>query len=300
MGAPVIPVCVPDRATLTVTDGDGDGLIDYIPFVASSGAAAFPARNGIFTVTVMEGGSPKSRILSYRELDVTNKRLKGIGDPNGLPLTSLTLKDPGTAPPYQNFIEMTKFIRLDSTGTFGTGSAAVSRKVTYYAPIGYARLQPEPKKWLQDNMSNLTNWQASDHIGRIGTFTAGTSYGSTMRVDTTQAVNTLPGGSCLKFREFQVGINSSVARVQSGELLHTAVQQEWLRAGNYLGYDLEMKTFYTLINPMAKHAMGLTFRLDDKGNALGFTYARGIAGYDAYGCDQDGIPFGWFWSGYAN
>jgi hypothetical protein len=61
-----------------------------------------------------------------------------------------------------------------------------------------------------------------------------------------------------------------------------------------------MKTFYTLINPMAKHALGLTFRLDDKGNALGFTFARGIAGFDAYACDQDGIPFGWFWGGYTD
>ena len=121
-----------------------------------------------------------------------------------------------------------------------------------------------------------------------------------MRVDTTQAVNTIPGGSCLKFREFQVGLNSSVARCRPVRLLHSAVQLEWLRAGNYLSYDLEMKSFYTLINPMVKHALGLTFRLDEAGNALGFTYARGIAGFDAYGCDQDGIPFGWFWAGYTN
>jgi prepilin-type N-terminal cleavage/methylation domain-containing protein len=298
VGATVTPVSIPDRATLTATDSDGDGLLDYIPFVASSGAAAFPARNGIFTVFVQ--GSTERRILSYRELDIANRRLKGIGDPSGLPLTSLTLQDPGTGPSYTKVIELMKFIRLDSTGTIGTGSAAVSRKVTYYAPIGYAKALPEPKKQFHDTMQDLTNWISGDDISKIGSFKAGTSYGSTMRVDTAQTVNTLPGGSCLKFREFQVGLNSSVARLSNGEILHTAVQQEWLRAGNYLSYDLEMKTFYTLVNPMVKHAMGLTFRLDDKGNALGFTYARGIAGYDAYGCDQDGIPFGWFWSGYAN
>ena len=47
-----------------------------------------------------------------------------------------------------NFVEQTRFARIESTGTFGTGASAVSRKVTYYAPIGYAKLQPEPKKEL--------------------------------------------------------------------------------------------------------------------------------------------------------
>ena len=243
-----------------------------------------------------------TRILAYRQRDIATSRFRGISDPNGGSLPTGACGDPTTTAPYAKYIEQTRYARIESTGTFGTGASAVSRKVTYYAPIGYAKLQPEPKKGLQDNMSSLTNWQASDHIGRIGTFTAGTSYGSTMRVDTTQAVNTLPGGSCLKFREFQVGINSSVARLSTGEILHTAVQLEWLRAGNYLGYDLEMKTFYTLINPMAKHALGLTFRLDESGNALGFTYARGVPGFDQYGCDNDGIPFGFLANipGYTN
>ena len=55
--------------------------------------------------------------------------------------------DPGTGPAsYNNFVELTKFMRVESTGTFGTGASAVSRKVTYYSPVGYARAQPEPKK----------------------------------------------------------------------------------------------------------------------------------------------------------
>ena len=53
-----------------------------------------------------------------------------------------------------------------------------------------------------------------------------------------------------------------------------------------------MKTYYTLASPSAKHAMGLTFRLDEEGNALGFTFARGVPGYTG-GCDNDGIPHGW-------
>ncbi len=286
VGTKVTPMCVPNRnAGLALAD-NGD-----LTFVMNSGAKIFPTQNGTFAVKIV--GEPNPRFLRYRQLDLANNKLTGIHDPEGVSLTGKTLEDPGTAEPYSNrFISLTKFAKVESTGTFGTGSAAVSRKVTYYMPIGYAGLQPELKKEFKDQMANLTNWQASDHIGRIGTFTAGTSYGSTMRVSTSQAVNTLPGGSCLKFREFQVGLNSSVARLSTGELLHTAVQLEWLRAGNYLGYDLEMKSFFTLINPSARHALGLTFRLDEAGNAMGFTYARGVPGFDQYGCDNDGIPFG--------
>jgi hypothetical protein len=122
-----------------------------------------------------------------------------------------------------------------------------------------------------------------------------------MRVDTTEATNTVPGGSCLKFREFQAGLNLSVAKLPSGEILNPAIRQEWLRASNYLSYDLEMKAFYTLPNPMVKHALGLTFRLDEAGNALGFTYARGVPGAVS-GCDNDGIPNTWLEDipGYTN
>ena len=300
VGSLITPVCIPDRdVNGRRLISNADGSVD-LAFKAGTGARAFPEKNGIFTVWFE--GETTARILAYRQRDIATSRFRGISDPNGGSLPTGAMWDPTTTAPYAKYIEQTRYARIESTGTFGTGASAVSRKVTYYAPIGYAKLQPEPKKGLQDNMSSLTNWQASDHIGRIGTFTAGTSYGSTMRVSTTQAVNTLPGGSCLKFREFQVGINSSVARLSTGEILHTAVQQEWLRAGNYLGYDLEMKTFYTLINPMAKHALGLTFRLDESGNALGFTYARGIPGFDQYGCDNDGIPFGFLANipGYTN
>ena len=65
--------------------------------------------------------------------------MKGISDPNGGSLPTGVDGRSGTAAPYKNFVELTKFIRVESTGTFGTGASAVNRKVTYYAPIGYAR-----------------------------------------------------------------------------------------------------------------------------------------------------------------
>ena len=58
-------------------------------------------------------------------------------------------------------------------------------------------------------MQDLTKWQRGDHIGRIGTSTPGTSYGTTLKVETTQVLNQAPGVNCLKFMEFQVGFNWS-------------------------------------------------------------------------------------------
>ena len=301
-GSLVTPVCIPDRDvnSLKLIGPDSDGRYD-LAFKAGTGALAFPEKNGI--VMVKFQGETTSRILSYRQRDITNKRLKGISDPNGGSLPTGSMVDPGTTAPYpiDSFVELTKFMRVESTGTFGTGSGAVSRKVTYYAPIGYARALPEPKKQFHDTMDDLTKWISGFDISKIGSFTAGTSYGKTMRVAETQAVNTIPGGSCLKFVEFQVGLNSSVATLPSGQTLYSAVGQEWLRAGNYLSYDLQMKAFYTWIYPTPRHGLGLTFRLDEQGNALGFTYARGVPGYTA-GCDNDGIPHGWLGTipGYTN
>ncbi|NPV04082.1 MAG: type II secretion system protein [Syntrophaceae bacterium] len=301
VGSTITPVCIPDRNvnSLRLIGPDSNGQYD-LAFVSGTGARAFPEKNGIFTVKFQGEASP--RVLAYRQRDLASNRLKGITDPNGGSLPTGPMVDPGTTAPYQNFVELTKFVRLESTGTIGTGASAVSRKVTYYTPIGYAKAQPEPKKKFQDKMLDFANWYTGDNIGRIGTLRAGTSYGSTMRVDTLQTTNTTPTDSCLRFREFQVGLNLAAARLESGEIIYPAIQQEWLRAGNYLSYDLEMKSFYTLITPNVRHALGITFRLDEQGNAMGFTYARGVPGFDQYGCDNDGIPFGFLGNipGYVN
>ena len=88
----------------------------------------------------MDGGSPESRdpllpgARHHEQATQGHRRPQRAApdkpDPQGSRDASLR---------HQNFIELTKFIRLESTGTFGTGSSAVSRKVTYYTPIGYAK-----------------------------------------------------------------------------------------------------------------------------------------------------------------
>jgi hypothetical protein len=254
-----------------------DGVTKYdLIFQDRTGADIFPEKNGVVMITVQ--GTTTQRMLAYKKLSLAAYRLQDISDPDGNPLPAV---EPGS------FIDLTKFMKVESTGTVGQGSSAVSRKVTYFVPIGYARANPIDKSKFQDTMTDTTfaNWRTGDDISRIGTLRAGTSYGSTMRVETTQVFNQVPGVNCLKFREFQVGLNWSAAGIP--------IQQEWLRAGNYLSYDMEVKAYYTLPSAFAKHAIGLTFRLDEQGNALGFTYARGVPGNDANGCDNDGIPWGW-------
>jgi prepilin-type N-terminal cleavage/methylation domain-containing protein len=287
-GSLITPVCLPDRDVNSLKlISNADGSYD-LAFKAGTGALAFPEKNGIFMVTFQGETSP--RILSYLQRDITNSRLKGIRDPNGGSLPTGMMINPGTGtPPTNSYIELTKFMRVESTGTIGTGTSAVSRQITYYTPIGYAKAQPVPKTQFHDKMLDFSNWLTGYDISRIGTVTAGTSYGTTMAISAAQATYTLPGGSCLKFKEFQAGLNWSGAGIP--------IQQEWLRAGDYLSYDVEMKTYYTLINPQAKFAFGLTFRLDEQGNALGFSLSRGVPG-SISGCDNDGIPFEL--SGYNN
>jgi prepilin-type N-terminal cleavage/methylation domain-containing protein len=291
----VTPACLPVN-NATLTDVDGDGVPD-LRFQADTGAEAFPPRNGVFTVKIQ--GSSEPRLLAYRELDTTNRLFKGVTDPNGGSVAGLPLETSAG-----NYVALTKYMRVESSGTFGSGTSAISRKVTYYVPIGYARANPIPRSNFNDTMQDTTfaNWRTGDDISRSGTLRAGTSYGTTMRVDTMQVFNQAPGVNCLKFREFQVGLNTTVARLTSGVTVYNGMQQEWLRTGDYLSYDVEMKTYYTLSSPTAKHALGLTFRLDEQGNALGFTFAAGVPGYDMNGCDIDGIPWGWLGdiSGYTS
>jgi prepilin-type N-terminal cleavage/methylation domain-containing protein len=277
----ITPTCIPDRDVngLRLIGPDGDGRYD-LAFKAGTGAQAFPERNGI--VMVKFQGETDPRVLSYRQRDIDNSRLKGISDPNGGNLPTGPMVNPETAAPYQNFVELTRFLRVESTGTYGTGSSAVSRKVTYYAPIGYAKAQSAAKTQYHDKMLDLTNWISGNDISSIGMFATG-MFGSSLRATGLVTNYMVPGGSCLKFKEFQTGFNWTVAGVP--------IQQEWWRAGRYLSYDIEVKVLYNFFaSPDPAQAYGVTFRLDEQGNALGFSFARGVQAGGSGVCSSDGIP----------
>jgi len=290
-GAEVTPACLP-VTNATLADVDGDGVPD-LRFQADTGADAFPSRNGVFTVNV----AGQLRMLAYRELDTANRLLKGVTDPNnpGINVTGLVL-DSGN-----NYVALTKFMQVESTGTFGSGTSAISRKVTYFVPIGYAKAISGFKSKFSDPMESLANWITGFDISKIGSLETSVTFGKASKINEQVSNYMTPGGTCLKFKEFQAGLNLSAAMLPSGNSVYQGIQQEWLRAGHYLSYDVQSKV-YSSLAPHTPMAVGVTFRLDEQGNALGFTLARGVPGQDSNGCDIDGIPWGWLGDipGYTN
>jgi len=279
-GSEVTPVCVPDTAANpTLTDIDGDGVPD-LRFVANTGADAFPPRNGIFTVRVQ--GSSEPRMLSYKELDTgsTVRLLKGVSDPNGGSVAGLALDTSAS-----NYVELTKFMRVESTGTFGTGSAAVNRKVTFYAPIGYARATPISKTQPPpDTFADLSKWFTGYNVSHAGTQSLSSMYGGVaMTVGSLAATGP---SNCLNTSEFQIGLN------WSGAIPPIPLSTEWLRASRYLSYDVQVKLGQFANFSSSSQAFGLNFRIDETGNTLGLSFGSFQPGLDSNGCEKDYIPEG--------
>jgi len=275
-GSTITPACAPDPARLSLIPDSGGYDLAYADNIP--GALAFPEKNGIFMVRFQ--GETTPRILSYKQRDINSRLFKGISDPNGGSLPTVPMEPLGAAP-NQNFIELTKFVRLDSTGTFGTGASAVSRKVTYYTPIGYAKATPILKTKFEEKFEDLSKWYRGSHVTHAGTESVSSTYGgSAMRVDSLAATG--PHG-CLSYNEFEIGLNWTGANIP--------LTTEWLRAGRYLSYDLQVKMGTDLPSSYSR-LFGLNFRLDETGNTLGLSFGAFRPGRDTDGCDRDSIPEG--------
>ena len=279
-GAEVTPACVPNSSAGLALSDHGN-----ITIVKNSGADAFPQRNGTFTVKIQ--GETKPRILRYRELDLVSDppKLKDVYDPNGTTITGKSMVDPGAGVP-NNFVSLSKFVKVESIGTFGQGSQTVSRKVTYETPIGYLTLTA-PKTEVQEQFSSgLQNWFTGSEVSHIGTQIV---VGGAMKLTGERTTNVAPASACLLFRENQIALDWRKAFSASGK--QENFETEWRRAGRYLSYDVQTKLFLDSENQI--YAGGLSFRLDQAGNSLGFTVLSSISGiYTTTGCDKDGIPDG--------
>jgi len=279
-GAEVTPACVPNSSAGLALSDHGN-----ITIVKNSGADAFPQRNGTFTVKIQ--GETKPRILRYRELDLVSDppKLKDVYDPNGTTITGKSMVDPGAGVP-NNFVSLSKFVKVESIGTFGQGSQTVSRKVTYETPIGYLTLTA-PKTEVQEQFSSgLQNWFTGSEVSHIGTQIV---VGGAMKLTGERTTNVAPASACLLFRENQIALDWRKAFSASGK--QENFETEWRRAGRYLSYDVQTKLFLDSTNQI--YAGGVSFRLDEAGNSLGFTILSSISGiYSTNGCDRDGIPDG--------
>jgi hypothetical protein len=283
-GTRIVPACVPDRAMLTLTDMDGDGIPDLVCKNDSNNAGIriFPPRNGTFTVWFKD--EMKARTLRYRQVDLNGGMLLGVHDPSGGSVAGKILKDPGTSStgPYDNYVVMQPFVGVESLGTFGQGGQAVSRKVTYETPIGYVTLSAPKTEWKESFNSSLQNWFTGSETSHIGTQVV---EGGAMRLTGDRTTNVTPASSCLLFRENQIAVNWSTAFAATGAQQN--FETEWKRAGSYLSYDVQTKIFLDSTNQV--YSGGLSFRLDELGNSLGLSILSSTPGTFS-GCDRDGIP----------
>ncbi len=276
-GTKIVPACVPDPAKLTLADEDGDGTPDlvYKHDTSDTGGRIFPPRNGTIMVQFQ---NEKPRTLRYLRNDTDNRRFLGVHDPNGGSVAGKTLDG--------NKVLMTPFVRVESLGTFGQGSTAVSRKVTYETPIGYITVTAPKTEVKEQFGSGLQNWFTGSEVSHIGTQAV---EGNAMRLTGERTTNVAPASSCLLFRENQIAFNWRTALASSGK--QENFETEWRRAGKYLSYDVQTKLRLDSTNQI--YAGGVSFRLDEAGNSLGFTILSSISGiYSTNGCDRDGIPDG--------
>jgi prepilin-type N-terminal cleavage/methylation domain-containing protein len=265
--AVITPVCKADLATPIVSRVEDGKTVYDLAFQNQSGAAIFPEKNGVVIVT---DGSSDLRLLNYKKLDMDAKRLRNISDPDGKPLPAVQLGS--------NVI-LSKFIRVESKGTVGTGSAAVSRKVTYYTPIGYAKATPITKTEFKETFDDATlaNWFTGAHGSHIGEQWQSWSIGPALQFGSGATTKTAAGTT---YYEGQIGLNWSAANIP--------LATEWNRASKNLSYDLQAKLYFNVT--MTKRAAGLTFRLDESGNAMGLSYGVLDQGVDQFGRDKDYIP----------
>ncbi|NLX30815.1 MAG: prepilin-type N-terminal cleavage/methylation domain-containing protein [Deltaproteobacteria bacterium] len=283
-GSLITPVCLPDRNVnnrkLIINQ---DGRYD-LAYKEGTGALAFPERNGVFSVRFE--GEPTPRMLSYRHRNRDTRRFEGISDTGGRSLPNGPMVEPGSSAPYKNFIELAKFVRLESTGILGAGAAEVSRKITYEIPLGYMTAAAPKTEMKEQFGSSLANWFTGSEISHIGTQAI---EGGALRVTSPQTTNVSPTSSCLLFRENQIALNWEKAFSSSGA--QENFETEWKRAGRYLSYDVQAKLKLDSTNQT--YAGGLSFRLDEAGNSLGLTILSSVPGfYTTDGCDKDGIPNG--------
>jgi hypothetical protein len=269
-GDEVTPACKAATTTPIVSRVE-DGVTKYdLIFQDRTGADIFPEKNGVVMITVQ--GTTTQRMLAYKKLSLAAYRLQDISDPDGNPLPAV---EPGS------FIDLTKFIRVESTGTFGSGTSAISRKVTYFVPIGSARSTSIPKTQFNETFRDLSKWYTGYNVSHAGTQSVSSTYGGyAMRVDALAATGP---SECLNYKEFEIGLNWTGANIP--------FTQEWLRAGRYLSYDMQVK-MGTDIPASLPQLFGLNFRLDETGNTLGLSFGDLRPGRDTNGCEKDYSPEG--------
>lgn len=293
VGSTIYPVAMGVSSSQTFNANQAGS---FISLQADSGYDIFLPRNGVFTV--QEQGSTAMRTLGYDEVYVSGGyyQLRGIRDPNIAPGTTQAVTIPANSR-----IVLSKGIRLRSTGILSAGSAMETKRVVnYLLPLGYVGSAVNPKtRYQEKDWTNLAHWFSNVPIS-LGTQDVATLPGA-LHMATGRVTESYEGSGCDKYSMSQLGFNWSATGAN--------FSNEWLRAGRYLSYDVQVKMFL-LDNSGNTYSGGITFRLDENGNSYGLTIGSAIAGVT--GCDDtdlipDGVagatnkrPMLWLWQNYDN
>ncbi|MDF1593777.1 MAG: choice-of-anchor J domain-containing protein [Desulfobacterales bacterium] len=226
----------------TVTKG-GD-------FQAHDRTSGLPLRNGTIMIN--------NHLYSYKENDVTNRKLIGIEDPSDPNMPDFSVAD-------REMIVLQKFVKLHSTGIFGQEpvEGAASREVVYHVPLPSTA---EERKEFKETFADLTNWKTST----LDNFALDMGR-SALRVTGTDSLGGTLTGSLIKFEPSATNIDLAAAHLYGDP--------------NFLSYDAQVKVGFDPNpppvggfdpSPIPKYfAAGLSFRLDNDNNSYGLSFLRG-------------------------
>ncbi|MCK9196873.1 MAG: type II secretion system GspH family protein [Syntrophales bacterium] len=270
--------------------------------ISAAGASAFPLLNGNFTLINSAGGQINSgAIFNY------TKRVANI-------LYNITLSSPtenanwtsAVSVPASSNVILSKYVRIDSTGTSGS----VSRKVTYNVPIGFLTGSGGDfqKQKHPDTMDTTGNWATSQDLG-----TQALTGGSQSSMYVSGVVGGSSMGGIAGFLGGLLGWSTSgagwalVANTTTADLA-----QSWVDAGGCLSYDLQVK----MKNTLPYFMTGMSFRMRNNTDSsdlytYGISFQRQMqsqncilwscgSAYNDDGIDDNLRPAATSWTGYTS
>ncbi|MDI9570432.1 MAG: hypothetical protein QM278_06890 [Pseudomonadota bacterium] len=231
-GTVVYSAALPSAAQ-TVTKGGNLTL-------SGTGTGAFPLINGNFRIDT------NPTVYTYQKRNGNTLQGVDLVD-SSRTWTNLAVGASAT-------VVLDKYLRLDSTGSFGT----YNRQVIYNIPIGWMSGDAEMRKVQHhDTFDTMSNWQAPTGGG-------GGTHG----------IQAVDGGNALK-------VNSATSGTNLGNLAlsffnyggtEANLAQSWMDAQGFLTYDLQVKARNDQPNFMA----GMGFRSRNNADGTDF-YTYGVS-----------------------
>jgi type II secretory pathway pseudopilin PulG len=224
--------------------------------MAANSTLSFPPTNA---EVVIDGN-----VYAYRTNDQTNHKLMGITDPEDDTMPALSLA-------ADTDVQLSKYVDLESTGSYGSGSLASQRLLTYHTPLpntddSLHRLE------FHDTFEDLSHWK---------------------KIWGTQAVEAIDSDSAMRVTDVDWASPYPKVSLTALDWTATEIDLEWIhqRGDYFLSYDTQVKIGFIRDgddppwgytppngNIPTYFSVGLSFRLDDNDashNAYGLSFMRG-------------------------